>query len=176
VTAISPTSGSAGGGDPVTVTGTGFTGATSVTFGAVVATNVKFVSDTTLLVTSPLGTDGTTVHVTVTTTAGTSATTADDQFTYAVRAAALTVTEVNPKTGKVAGGDPVKVTGTGFTGATAVTFGDAAATNLKFVSDTTLTVTSPPGTAGTVHVTVTTTAGTSATTVNDQFTYQSPGS
>jgi IPT/TIG domain len=82
VTGISPASGAAGGGDTVTVTGTGFTGATSVLFGSVAATNLNVVSDTQLTVTSPPPNVSGTVDVTVTTPAGTSATSAADQFTY----------------------------------------------------------------------------------------------
>jgi hypothetical protein len=68
----------------------------------------------------------------------------------------------------------VTVTGSGFTGTTAVSFGTAAAPNLAVASDTQLTVTSPPGAAGTVDVTVTTPAGTSATTPAGQYTYIAP--
>ena len=63
------------------------------------------------------------------------------------------------------------ITGTGFTGATAVDFGTTAATNVTVVSDTTITADSPAGT-GTVDVTVTTPGGTSATSPADQFTYR----
>jgi hypothetical protein len=86
-------------------------------------------------------------------------------------AAAPAVTGVSPPSGSVAGGDPVTVTGSGFTGATGVSFGTAAASILPGASDTQLTVTSPPNPAGTVDVTVTTPAGTSAITPADQFTY-----
>jgi hypothetical protein len=87
--------------------------------------------------------------------------------------AAPTVTGVSPTSGQAGGGDTVTVTGTGFTGATGVSFGTVAASAAPVVTnDTTLTATSPPGTAGTtVDVTVTTPAGTSATTAADQFTY-----
>ena len=95
----------------------------------------------------------------MTTPGGTSATSPADQFTYV---AAPTVTGVSPTTGPAAGGTLVTITGTGFTGATAVDFGTTPATNLTVVSDTTITVDSPPGT-GTVDVTVTTPGGTSAT-------------
>jgi hypothetical protein len=86
-------------------------------------------------------------------------------------AAAPAVTGVSPASGSVAGGDTVTVTGSGFTGATGVSFGTVAASNLIPVSDTQLTVTSSPAAAGTVDVTVTTPAGTSAATPADQFTY-----
>ena len=64
----------------------------------------------------------------------------------------------------------VTITGTGFTGATAVDFGTTAATGVTVVNDTSITATSPAGT-GTVDVTVTTPSGTSATSAADQFTY-----
>ena len=54
------------------------------------------------------------------------------------------------------------ITGSGFTGATAVNFGTTPATNLTIVSSTLITVDSPAGT-GAVNVTVTTPLGTWAT-------------
>lgn len=80
------------------------------------------------------------------------------------------VTGLSPVNGLVTGGETVTVTGTGFTSATAVSFGPNAATNMAIQSDTQLTVTCPAGT-GTVDVTVTTQAGTSATSPADQFSY-----
>ena len=97
----------------MTITGTGFTGATAVDFGATAATNVTVVNDTTITADSPAGTG--TVDVTVTTPAGTSATSAADQFTYTA-VAAPTVTGLSPTSGTEAGGTPVTITGTGFTG------------------------------------------------------------
>ena len=86
----------------------------------------------------------------------------------------VTVTKVDPNKGPVAGGDNVTVSGSGFSNAIAVRFGTATASNLTVTSDTQLTVTSPPGTAEEVHVTVTTPAGTSAITPADQYTYTKP--
>ena len=82
-----------------------------------------------------------------------------------------TVAGIDPTGGSLTGGVTVTVVGSGLTGATAVSFGTTAASNLVPVSDTQLTVTIPRNPAGTVHVTVTTPAGTSATTEADQFTY-----
>jgi hypothetical protein len=83
-----------------------------------------------------------------------------------------TVTGISPTSGPAAGGTPVTITGTGFTGATAVAFGgQAVAPNV--VSDTQISATSPPG-AGTVDVTVTGPGGTSATSNADKFTYNQP--
>ena len=79
----------------------------------------------------PAGTG--TVDVTVTTPGGTSATSPADQFTYV---AAPTVTGLSPTSGPAAGGTLVTITGTGFTGATAVDFGTTPATSFTVVSDT----------------------------------------
>jgi len=121
------------------------------------------------------GTDPGTVDITVTTPAGASAATIADQFTY-VAPALPAVTGVSPPaSGPAAGGTSVIITGTGLAGATGVSFGGAAATTFTVDSSTQITVTSPPGT-GTVDITVTTSAGTSAATgtAADQFTYISP--
>jgi len=84
---------------------------------------------------------------------------------------ALSVTLVSPPTGSAAGGTTVTITGTGFTGATAVLFGGVAGTALTVVSDTQLTATSPAGAVGIVPVTVVAPAGTSTAGPTSQFTY-----
>jgi hypothetical protein len=79
VTAVSPTSGAGAGGDSVTITGSGFTGATEVDFsGASAVMTVD--SDTEITATSPPGSG--TVYVTVVTPNGTSALSSADQFSY----------------------------------------------------------------------------------------------
>jgi hypothetical protein len=83
---------------------------------------------------------------------------------------APTVTLVNPLAGP--GGTPVTISGTNFTGATAVAFGANPATNFTVNNVTTITATAPPG-SGTVDVRVTTPTGVSTTNANDQFTYSS---
>jgi hypothetical protein len=106
--------------------------------------------------------------VTVTTDGGTSATSSADQYTYLDLP---TVTNVSPSDGPIAGGQTVTITGTALTGATGVQFGAAAGTNVSVTNATHLTVTAPAHSAGTVHVTVTTDGGTSATSSADQYTY-----
>jgi hypothetical protein len=81
-----------------------------------------------------------------------------------------TVAIVNPSSGPGAGGTTVIITGTGFTGATIVSFGQTSASNFVVNSDTQITVVSPFG-SGTVDVTITTFEGTSATGSVDLFTY-----
>jgi hypothetical protein len=70
------------------------------------------------------------------------------------------VTGISPTSGAAAGGDKVTITGSGFTGVTAVSFGSTPAASFTFVSDAEVTVVSPAG-QGTVAITVTTPAGTS---------------
>jgi hypothetical protein len=166
LTGISPATGPSAGGTSVTITGTNFTGATAVNFGSTPATNVTVVSATSITAVSPAGTG--TVDVTVVTPSGTSATAAADQFIYSATAAGLT--SVSPAIGPSAGGTSVTVTGSNFTGATAVNFGATPATSFTVNSATSITAVSPAGT-GTVDITVVTPSGTSATTAADQFTY-----
>jgi large repetitive protein len=71
-----------------------------------------------------------------------------------------------------AGGDSVEITGSGFSGATAVNFGTTPATSFTLNSDTSITAVAPAGTSGTtVDITVVTPAGTSATSAADQLSY-----
>lgn len=89
------------------------------------------------------------------------------------QAPAPAVTSVSPNSGPTSGGTAVTVTGTNFTGATAVMFGAANATSVAIVNSTTITCISPANTAGAYHVTVTTPSGTSAQVAGDVFNYAS---
>jgi hypothetical protein len=81
VTCVSPTTGTTAGGTTVTITGTKFTGATKVVFGAVAAANFSVVSSTKITAVSPA--EAAAAHnVYVTTPGGTSAAVAGDVFTY----------------------------------------------------------------------------------------------
>nr|WP_244422839.1 IPT/TIG domain-containing protein [Bradyrhizobium sp. ORS 278] len=166
VTAIAPSAGPISGGTSVTISGTGFTGASAVKFGAANATSFTVNSSASITATSPVGTAGA-VDVTVTNSGKTSATSAADQFTYTP---APTVTAISPATGTAAGGTSVTITGTNLAAASAVRFGSTSAASYTVNSATQITATSPAG-SGTVDVTVTTAGGTSATSAADQFTY-----
>jgi hypothetical protein len=168
VTGIVPTSGTTAGGTSVTITGSNFTGATAVDFGATAATSVTVNSATSITAVSPAESAGA-VNVTVVAPGGTSAISANDQFTYTVPAP--TVAGVAPSGGSTQGGTQVNITGTNFIGVTAVDFGGTAATSYTVASSGSIAAVSPAGSAGTVDVTVTTATGTSATVANDQFTY-----
>ncbi|CAD6556740.1 hypothetical protein LMG27952_06182 [Paraburkholderia hiiakae] len=86
-------------------------------------------------------------------------------------AAPPTVTSVSPNSGPRGGGTAITITGTNFTGTTAVMFGATPATSFTFLSATQIVAGSPSAATGTVDITVTNANGTSATTVADQFTY-----
>ncbi|PKG33493.1 IPT/TIG domain-containing protein [Methanoregula sp.] len=79
-----------------------------------------------------------------------------------------TVTGIAPVNGSVVGGTEVTITGTRFTGTTAVTFDGTAATEFTVVSDTSITVIAPAHAAGSVDVVVTTPRGSATGT----FTYE----
>ncbi len=167
VTAVSPGSGPTAGGTPVTLTGTGFTGATAVNFGGTPAASYTVDSIRRITAISPATVSGGPVDITVTTGGGTSPVSPSDLYIYIPP---LVVTGVSPKVGPTAGGTGVTITGTGFTDAVAVYFGS---TEVRFVvrSDTEINVNSPAGTAGTVDIIVANATGTSPVSPDDEFIY-----
>ena len=66
------------------------------------------------------------------------------------------ITSFTPSAGPASGGASVVITGEGFTGASAVTFGPDAATSFTVDSDTQITAVAPARDAGSVAITVTT--------------------
>jgi hypothetical protein len=164
VTSVSPSQGPLPGGNTVTITGSGFTGATSVQFGSAPAASFTVLDTGLITATVPGGNPPGPVQVTVTTPGGTS-----NGISY-FYLPAPTVTDVTPNQGPTGGGNSVTITGSGFTGATAVWFGAAPASSFTVVSDTQITATAPAG-SGSVPVTVTTPGGTSTTPVTSSYTY-----
>ena len=167
VTGITPNSGPVAGGTAAVITGTDFGGATAVTIGGTAVTSFTVNSGTSINVVTPAGTAGP-ASVEVTTSAGTSA--ANTLFTYAPPSTtAPTVTGVTPNSGPTAGGTAIVVTGTDFTGATAVTIGGVPVTSFTVTSPTSINVVTPAGSFGAASVEVTTPAGTNA--ANALFSY-----
>jgi alpha-tubulin suppressor-like RCC1 family protein len=165
VSAVEPTGGPLAGGTSVTLTGTNFTGATAVHFGTAAATSFTVNSATSITAVSPAAGIGS-VHVTVTTPGGTSPTTKADEFSYGPAVRGMV-----PRSGSHFGGTSVTILGVNFSGASAVKFGSANATNVTVRSPTEIVAVSPAGGPGTVDVTVTTPEGTSPTSEADTFYY-----
>ncbi len=121
VTGLSPATGPTAGGTVVTITGTNFIGTSQVDFGSVPAGSFRVNSNTSITATTPAEAAGT-VDVTVS-NAGASATSPADHFTFTAPSTRPTVTGPTPTVGPTYGGTLVRITGTNFTGATAVDFG-----------------------------------------------------
>ena len=139
ITSFTPSS--AIGGATVNITGTGFTGATSVKFGGTAASSFNVVNATTI---TAIVANGSTGDVSVTTAAGT-ATKAGFVFV-----AAPTITNFTPT--NAASGATVTITGTGFTGTTAVSFGGTAASSFNVVNATSIQAVVGTGTSGDISV------------------------
>jgi hypothetical protein len=177
ITGVSPASGGIAGGNSVTISGSGFYSGASVSFvqesggspvsGGVTAgaTYVSVTGSTSITAVSPAVTSPGTYFVTVTTPAGTTATGANDVFTYSLLVPI--VSSISPLSGPVAGGTTVTISGTGFVSGDTVSFtqesayspiGSAiAATGVTLLGSSTITATSPAvASSGTYFVTVTT--------------------
>ena len=127
ITSFTPTS--SGNGLTVTLTGTNFTNASAVSFGGTAATSFTVVSATQITAVVGSGTSG---NVSVTTQGGTAI---KAGFTWVD---APTITSFTPQT---AGKDnTITITGTHFTGTTAVSFGGTAGNTITVVNDNTITV------------------------------------
>ena len=150
----------------MTIKGSDFTGASSVTFGSVPATSFTVNrAGTKITAISPPEAAGT-VDVVVTTPQGPSLPSASDRYTFL----APVVKGLTPSSGLTTGGKKVVITGSSFQGTTAVHFGSVEATSFSVnTAGTKITAYSPPEAAAQVDVTVTTPGGTSATSSADLF-------
>ena len=108
-------------------------------------------------------------QIDVVVTAGDGVTTETYTLNVTRAAAAPTVTGISPSSGATVGGTSVTITGSDFTGATAVSIGGQAATTYNVMSATQITATTQAHAAGAVDVVVTTPAGSG--TLTGGFTY-----
>lgn len=149
----------------MTVYGSGLSNPISVKFGGTAATIITS-SDTAIQVITPAHSAGL-VDVIVTTAAGTSPNTAADDFTF-TGTIVPSVTSISPTSGQA--GTTVVITGTGFTGASSVTFGGVSA-SFTVNSDTQITATAPSGMpSGQIDIRVSNSGGTSSNVAGDNFT------
>ena len=167
ISSVSPNNGPIVGGTSVTITGSNFASGAGVTFGGVAATGVTVVNSTTITATTPAESAGA-VTVTVTNSGGLSGS-LQGGFVYGSPA----VSSVSPNSGSTTGGTEVSITGTNFASGATVSFGGASATNVVVTNVTTITATTPAGSAGVVTVTVTNPGGLNGNLASG-FTYVAP--
>jgi len=174
INSVSPATGPTSGGTVFTISGTGFVAGATVTVGGRAAGEVNVVNATTITALSPLGITSELASlpqdVVVTNPDGTRITKTGG-FQYTIPA--LNVDSLSPSTGYPAGGIDVTLGGAGFNGAlpSSVTFGGAAATNIRIIDPITMRVTAPAHAAGSVDVVVT--IGGTSFTVKNGYTYES---
>jgi len=167
VTRLAPNAGRTRGGNRVLVVGTGLDTVTAVTFGTAKATNLKHLSATKLLVTSPRHPAGT-VNVILTGTGGQSPTGPTDHYTYDNPPVIHTI---EPNHIPTAGKTTVTISGNNLAQVGAVFFGTTRATRIVYDSQNQLIVIAPPHPAGTVHIWLATPGGRDTPTRATLFTY-----
>jgi len=132
ITLISPSSGPTTGGTLVTVSGSNFeVGSTAIDFGPNPGVATSCISTVQCTVSSPAGSG--TVNVRATTSAGSSADTAADDFSYGVTATSTLISDISPLSTVV--GQPYTVTVSVIAGVSAVTTGTV---QVRQLSDGTL--------------------------------------
>ena len=151
------TPGSAATGETVTISGTNLTGTTAVSFGGTAAASFTVTSATEITAVVGAGASG---SVSVNTPGGTATL---EGFAFI---STLTITSFTPTSAGT--GTFISITGTNFTGATAVRFGGTAAVSFNVDNATTISAMVADGTTGTVSVT---TPGGTATSAGT-FTYK----
>lgn len=167
---LSPASGLQSGGTSITILGTNFLGAVSVTVNGLPATSVSVSGGTQITCVSPAGDVTGPVPITVTSSTH-GAVTVPNGFTYVP---VVTIQPpVSPDNGPSQGGTTVTLTGQNFLGALTVRFGSNNATNVVVTGGTTITCTTPAGTAGLTSVSVITPNNGTASLAN-AFTYNAP--
>jgi hypothetical protein len=155
ISSFSPASGIAG--TTVIVTGTGFTGATAVSFNGIVAT-FTVNNDSQIATTVPNGASG--GAISVTTPAGSAMSTSAFQFELPPM-----INNINPVSGQA--GSIVTISGANLAGATAVAFNGMPAM-FTVISSTQIAATAPTG-ATTGNITATTPWGTASSPVTFAF-------
>jgi hypothetical protein len=140
---ILPDGGPVAGGNSVFLSGSGFTGATSVMFGQTPATSFTVASDGLIIAVAPAGKGN--MPVTVRTSQG--ATLTVGNYNY------FAVTGLDTTSGAATGGNTVTIFGQGFNGVSEVLFGLMPASSVTVVSSTEIQAVAPVG-IGTVDVQV----------------------
>jgi hypothetical protein len=150
---ISPAQGPAKSQRKVTISGSGFTGATEVRFGSI-RVPFKVAKGTRITVTAPIAQETGPVDIFVTTPVGTSEATPADRYDF--EAEAPSVEEASPEVGST--GETVTLQGEGFVGTSEVRFG-ATPASFEVVNDVEIRAIVPPHSSERVAITIQTPLG-----------------
>jgi len=168
VTGLVPNHGPTDGGTTVKIKGKNLISASAVVFGSSPAASFT-ISGNSVVATSPAESAGP-VNVQVTTSDGTTAITSADVFTYVLNSP--TIQNIGPKSGPTIGGTKVSIVGSDLAGATVVDFGSTPSPSITVISPKVIEAISPPGSLGTVAISVLTPDGTTPPDPADSFTYK----
>jgi IPT/TIG domain len=173
INSVGPSSGPKTGGTSVTISGAGFTQSASVAFGGVAAASVIVVSSTQLQAVTSAHASGA-VSVSITENPHNQTATLGSGFTYtsSPSSTSIGVSSASPAEGPTSGGTVVTITGKGFQAGAAVAFGSSKSTAVTVAGSTEINAMSPPGSSGTVAITVTNPDAQSAS-LPSAFTYSS---
>ncbi len=167
ISSVTPGFGPPSGGINVVILGSNFSQVISVRFGTKRAKSFSIVSPTQIDAVSPAHEIGR-VDITLQTEASKSPISQSDQFSYAK---VPTIDSISPSSGVQAGGTSVTIVGSGFLDASSVSFGSIEAKSFSVVSANKIIAIDPPQAPGTIDVRVTTPAGISQISSQDEFTY-----
>jgi len=154
ITSLTPTYGPIVGGTTTTITGTNLGNTTGITVGGVTCGSINQISTTS--VSCVTGARAAGLVDVVLTVQNFVSVTRTDAFTYVGAPAILSV---SPNQGPTAGGTLITIVGTNFYDVSAVTVGGNACTGITVVGGTSITCTTPAGTAGAKTVIVTALSG-----------------
>ncbi len=176
VTGVVPPQGPVAGGNTALIVGSGFVEGATVRFGDTAAPAVEVIGPRAVQVTVPAGAEGA-VDVTVTNPDTRSATLAA-AYTYVAPDVVVPPTPpviqaIWPERGPIGGGTRVIVSGRNFLEGIRAELGGAAVAELHWLDNLTLTLVTPPGTAGPADLTLTNVDG-GTVTFAGAFTYYDP--
>jgi IPT/TIG domain len=170
VSSCTPNSGPTGGGQSVSIGGSGFINVTSVNIGGAVLTSLAVPNANTITGVTAAGAAGL-YNINVNVSGGVAAGAGANLYTYVTPPS---LSSCNPVRGLTLGGTAVALTGANLTGTTGVTFGGTAATSVVVVNATTVTCVAPAHAAGLVNIVATNAYG--VATLTSAYTYILPAS
>jgi hypothetical protein len=179
ITLVDPSFGYSSLETPITITGTGFSTATGISFGGVLVNRFIVIDDTAITVNTPslpgLTNASASVDIRIISARGTSAITPNDRYTYYLTPPLPVIYSIDPSFGYSTGGDSVTVKGANLINVTDVSFGGITIA-CQVIDTSTITLTTPSYTltdaSRAVDIQVVTKYGNSAMTQNSKFIYR----